>query len=86
MKCEFTILLYLFPEFFFYIWIQLITSAYFDGLKLSFSETFKKGYIIRSVVVAIQNNFPSMFHKNNFSHCEVTRKQYTFCPQHLILS
>ena len=36
MKSGFTILLYLFPVFVFYIWIQL-TSAYFGGLKFSFS-------------------------------------------------
>ena len=47
---------------------------------------FIKGNILRSVVVVIENNFPSMFYKNNFSHCEVTHKQCTFCPQHLILS
>ena len=47
---------------------------------------FIKGNILRSVLVVIQNDFPSMFHKSNFSHCEKTQKQYIFCPQHLILS
>ena len=36
MKCEFTILLYLFSVFVFDIWFHL-TSADFGGLKLSFS-------------------------------------------------
>ena len=88
-----------FTIFVFIIWFPYLDSAYLLQLisvalnchfhKLSgFINVFVfiKGNILRSVVVVIQNNFPSMFRKNNFSHCEVTHKQYTFCPQHLILS
>ena len=79
-----------FSIFGFSLLLQLISMAlnsHFHKLsKFVNVFAFIKGYIIRSVVVAIQKNFPSMFHKNNFLHCEVTRKQYKFCPQHLILS
>ena len=85
--------IYNFTVFVFSICFLYLDSAYFLQLisvalnshfhKLSkFINVFVliKGNILRSVVVVIQNNFPSMFHENNFSHCEVTHKQYTFCP------
>ena len=55
---------------------SLLTSAYFSGIKLSFSQMLKipkfinvfvfiKGKIPWSVVVVVQNNFASMCHKNH---------------------
>ena len=78
--------LYLDSGYLFQLILVALNSHFHKLSKFINVFVFIKGNILRSVVVVIQNNFPSMFHKNNFSHCEVRHRKYAFCPQHLILS
>ena len=67
--------------------ILVALNSHFHKLSKSINVfVFIKGNTLQLEVVVIQDNFLSMFHKNDFSRCEIRHRQYPFFPQHLILS